>query len=137
MTDEQRIRVIEMKEAGETNRAISEELGLSENTIKTFVRRNNIHAIVKKPPTPVMDNSKGPVCKECGVPIVRYQCRKVKIFCSDKCRMTWWNRNQDQVNRKANYEYECAHCKKPFTAYGNSHRKYCCHECYISDRYGG
>ena len=22
-----------------------------------------------------------------------------------------------------------------FTAYGNSHRKYCCHECYIADRY--
>lgn len=30
----------------------------------------------------------------------------------------------------------CAHCGKPFTAYGNKERKYCSHNCYISDRFG-
>lgn len=28
-------------------------------------------------------------------------------------------------------------CKKKFTAYGNSNRKYCSHECCINDRFGG
>lgn len=51
--------------------------------------------------------------------------------------MKWWNEHLDRVDKKANYEFVCAYCKKPFTAYGNAHRKYCCHECYIEDRFGG
>ena len=31
----------------------------------------------------------------------------------------------------------CKQCGKPFTAYGNKGRKYCCHQCYIVDRFGG
>lgn len=31
----------------------------------------------------------------------------------------------------------CPVCKKPFTVYGNANRKYCSHECYIEDRFGG
>lgn len=137
MTDEQREELIRMKQSGESNRIISETLGISENTIKTFVRRNNIHALQKKEPVVIIPKEHEHVCKECGIPVAQYQCRKAKLFCSDKCRMAWWNRNQDQVNRKANYSYECAYCKKEFVAYGNSHRKYCCHECYVSDRFGG
>ena len=41
------------------------------------------------------------------------------------------------VKRKAIYEYTCPTCGSAFTAYGNRHRKYCCHECYIADRFGG
>lgn len=29
------------------------------------------------------------------------------------------------------------HCGKNFIAYRNNKRKYCCHTCYIEDRYGG
>ena len=47
------------------------------------------------------------------------------------------NSNLDKVNRKANYEFICPHCKKPFSAYGNKNRKYCSHACYIEDRFGG
>ena len=43
----------------------------------------------------------------------------------------------DMVKRKAIYEYTCTTCGSAFTAYGNIHRKYCCHECYIADRFGG
>ena len=56
---------------------------------------------------------------------------------SEKCRNKWWNSNLDKVNRKANYEFICPHCKKPFSAYGNKNRKYCSHACYIEDRFGG
>ena len=31
----------------------------------------------------------------------------------------------------------CRECGKPFTAYGNSRRKYCSHECYIRNRFKG
>lgn len=63
--------------------------------------------------------------------------RKEKKFCSDRCRMKWWNSHLDQVQRKANYDFVCPVCKKPFTVYGNANRKYCSHECYIEDRFGG
>ena len=63
--------------------------------------------------------------------------RKKKKFCSDACRMSWWNKNLDKVNRKAVYEFICPHCQQPFTAYGNAGRKYCSHACYIADRFGG
>ena len=43
----------------------------------------------------------------------------------------------DLVNRKANYECTCEKCGKKFISYGNKDRKYCCHECYIEDRFGG
>ena len=37
---------------------------------------------------------------------------------------------------KANYEFVCPNCKKHFVCYGNKNRKYCCHDCYLEDRYG-
>ena len=46
------------------------------------------------------------------------------------------NINLDKVSRKAIYEFVCPACKKPFTAYGDKNRKYCCHECYVADRFG-
>ena len=33
--------------------------------------------------------------------------------------------------------YKCEKCGKKFISYGNKDRKYCCHECYIEDRFGG
>ena len=60
----------------------------------------------------------------------------VRKFCSDACRTAWWNSHPDCVDRKAVYAYTCAHCGKPFTAYGNKERKYCSRNCYISDRFG-
>ena len=134
MTDDERSKVLALRNDGVKIKDIAVTLNLSENTIKTFLKRAKVRTEVK----PVLKDGmlKGK-CKECGATIISYQCRKTKLFCSDKCRMAWWNRNPELVNRKANYEYECAYCKKPFVAYGNSHRKYCCHECYISDRFGG
>ena len=63
--------------------------------------------------------------------------RKEKKFCSDECRHKWWNAHPEKITRKAVYSYTCSGCKKTFTAYGNSHRKYCCHACYIADRFKG
>jgi hypothetical protein len=76
-------------------------------------------------------------CKQCGKLIKIIPKRKPKIFCSDECRAEWWNTHPENVQRKAVYHFTCAHCGKPFTAYGNKGRKYCCHQCYIADRFGG
>lgn len=76
------------------------------------------------------------LCEQCGRPIIQNPGRKRKRFCSDACRNKWWNSHLDLVKRKAVYTFTCLACGKKFTVYGNSHRKFCSHACYIAYRFG-
>lgn len=134
MNDTQRQQIEELRAEGLSYGKISEALGLSINTIKTYCRRKGLGGVVAAP-APV--DEVGHFCLCCGIPVVQISGRKEKKFCSDRCRNKWWNSHLDQVQKKANYEYVCPRCKKSFTAYGNKNRKYCSHECYIEDRFGG
>jgi len=131
MTDEQRIKITALRKQGCTLSAIADEVGLSANTVKTFCRRNKIEIEECRQAKEIKK------CPCCGKEIIYIPLQKPKKFCSDKCRNSWWNKNIDQVNKKANYEIVCAGCKKTFVSYGNKGRKYCSHECYIADRFGG
>ena len=75
-------------------------------------------------------------CQFCGIKVLQNPGRKQKKFCSDKCRNLWWNSHLDLVNRKAMHECVCLPCKKQFISYGDKNRKYCCHECYVAERFG-
>lgn len=134
MTEEQKRRIPALRESGQTYKEISEVLGVPVATIKTFCRRNRISAAEVKQIKP-----KGDVkhCLTCGKEIIQLPRRKEKKFCSDKCRMKWWNSHTDQINRRNAHELECPYCHKKFAAYESSGRKYCSHECYIADRFGG
>ena len=57
---------------------IAAVLGLSVNTIKSHIRRH-----------PVIPNTLN--CEHCGKPVLQNEGRKAKRFCSDKCRITYWN----------------------------------------------
>lgn len=131
MTESQKEQVKEYRDCGYGYKKVAQMMGISENTIKTFCKRNGLGGIAGKP-------SRGYcVCQFCGGPIVQTAGRKRKKFCSDRCRNTWWNCHQELVNRKAHYNFICLYCKRQFTAYGNASRKYCSHECYVKDRFGG
>ena len=131
MTDLQKVTITQMRSNGMSFGQISAATSIPASTIRTFCRRQDIKVETAA-------NAGGFIaCKCCGRLVEQDLKRKQKKFCSDKCRMTWWNNNLDKVNRKAVYEFACAYCKKPFTAYGNKGRKYCSHECYIRDRFGG
>ncbi len=136
MTDTQKDRIRQMKAGGFGYIKIARELGLPENTVKSFCRREGLNGKVPDKGAPVPEAGIG-TCPCCGAKVEQNPGRKAKKFCSDKCRNKWWNSRLDQVERKAHYEFVCAYCKKPFTAYGNAGRKYCSHECYIKDRFGG
>ena len=126
MTDLQREQIKAMRLQGISYVKSGETLGISDNTVRSFCRRNGLG-----------DTAKNTVaCKQCGKLIKIVPKQKPRKFCSDACRTAWWNSHQDCVVRKAVYAYTCAHCGKPFTAYGNKGRKYCSHECYIADRFG-
>lgn len=133
MNDTQRQQVRRLRAEGYSYGKVAQALGLSENTIKTFCRRNGLGGVLETPSAVTMDRHH---CLCCGVPVPQMSGRKEKKFCSDKCRMQWWNSNLDKVSRKAIYKFVCPACKKSFTVYGDKNRKYCCHECYVADRFG-
>lgn len=121
MTNDQKTQMEYYRKKGHGYKQIAKLTGISVNTVKSYFRRNAL-------------NENESVCEQCGREIVQQKGRKRKRFCSDSCRNKWWNSHLDLVKRKANYEYLCAFCKKPFTAYGNAKRKYCCFECYSNSR---
>lgn len=131
MTSEQKTQISDLRRSGLSYVKIGEIVGISKDTVKTYCRRNNIstetHAV----------NPDVIICKNCGKPVIQKNaCRKM-VFCSPSCRQDWWNAHPEMVHKKAVYDYVCAGCGKAFTAYGNSHRKYCSHSCYISTRFKG
>jgi len=119
----------DMREVGKSYAEIADWLGLSKNTVKSYCQRNNLHQ-TKKTITNIT------YCKQCGQEMEIITGRKLKKFCSDKCRMDWWVADPDQLNRKATYNFSCAYCGANFTAYGNKSRKFCNHTCYIASRFG-
>ena len=122
MTDEQKRQIGSYRTRGKSYRQIAELMNMPISTVKTFCSRN-------------FKSKSGSLCEQCGMPVEQTPGRKHKRFCTDRCRMSWWNSHQDLVKRKANYFITCQHCGKSFISYGNKHRKYCCHECYIEERY--
>ena len=132
MTDHQKTKIAEMRKAGCGYSEISKALSVSRDTVKTFCRRNNITVDSTEEPKETAG-----ICPECGKPITQTSGRKPKRFCSPECRQKWWNAHPERIEQKAVYEYVCPNCGQSFTAYGNSHRKYCSHECYVAARFKG
>ena len=114
---------------------IARQVNVSRDAVISFCRRNCLQEIKK--PISVVENDTADVCRECRKPLVQVDGMKRRVFCSKECRTKWWKEHPDRLNRKAVYQFTCPHCGKPFSAYGNSKRKYCSHVCYISDRFGG
>nr|WP_297993491.1 hypothetical protein [uncultured Actinomyces sp.] len=50
--------------------------------------------------------------------------------------MSWWHTHPMMLERRAITTHTCAGCGATFEAYGNKHRKYCTHACYIRTRFG-
>ena len=97
-------------------------LGLSVNTVRSYIRRH--------PPKDTVEVG----CRQCGKPVMQHKGRKAKYFCSDRCRNAWWNAHPEKVQRKAYYRLACRFCGKEFVSYGNKNRKYCSRLCYADAR---
>lgn len=134
MTKEQMMQVILLREKGNSYSQISDVLGISKNTIKSYCQRHSISVNPAASSSTLMGRD---FCRECGKQLPKIEKRKPKKFCCSECRVKWWNSHLDQVKKKAIYSFTCACCGKDFSAYGNSHRVYCSHACYIDARFKG
>jgi len=129
MTSTQKSIVKDMREDGKSYGEIAKWLGMSINTVKSHCQRKKISPLSKPNPNALY-------CKQCRLEMEKIPKRKLKKFCSDKCRSTWWATHPELVNRKAIYDFFCVYCGKEFIAYGNNNRKFCNHACYIASRFG-
>ena len=126
MTDEQKQQIIAMRRDGAGYGRIAARLQISINTVKSFCRRHSLAA-----------KSQPQFASSAESRLSRIRDGKRKRFCCDACRNKWWNAHLELVKRKAVYTFTCPACGKAFTVYGNSHRKFCSHACYIAYRFGG
>lgn len=110
-----------MRLDGASAAEIAVKLRLPASTIRSHIRRH--------PELP-----DGHICKNCGKAIRQPPGRKQKQFCSDKCRMAWWNSHREIVKKQTFTLFVCHYCGKEFTGYGNTQRKYCSRECYRKER---
>jgi endogenous inhibitor of DNA gyrase (YacG/DUF329 family) len=133
MTVLQKEHITQMRTRGDSYSKIAVALSISENTVKSFCRRNNLTGNLSIKPAKPTDEGK--YCKQCGKEIQQEPKKKQRKFCSDECRIIWWTANPEKLNKKANYEFVCAYCGAKFTAYGNKGRKYCTHACYVEERF--
>lgn len=127
MTDAQKENIRFLRCEGFGYRAIAARLGLSENTVKSFCRRNNMSGVAKNEPVLV--------CRHCGQALLPQPHRKQRKYCSEACRRAWWKAHPELIHKKAYYSLTCTHCNKEFFSYGNKTRKYCSHACYIAARF--
>ena len=131
MNLEQKQKVSQMRHRGMSYQQIAADLGVSENTIKSYCQRNNLGAV---------KGSRSEIhteCKQCGRPLLQGRKGHPSKFCSDECRRKWWKDNEGQLTRKAWYTISCTGCGKTFESYGNKGRKFCSHSCYINSRFNG
>ena len=68
-----------LRSVGLTPTAIAEKLGISVNTVKSHIRRRNKNSVT----LPFLF---------CVRPVPQNAGRKEKKYCSDKCRMHYWNK---------------------------------------------
>ena len=123
MTKSEKDLIAMFRSRGMGYKSIADKLGLNKEAVRSYCRYHGLTA------------NSDPVCPQCGKPIVQTPGRKKRRFCSVVCRQTWWNAHPEAVQQKAVYSYTCIGCGCAFTAYGNDHRKYCSHACYIQDRF--
>ena len=107
--------------AGVKPAEIALRLGLPASTVRTHIRRH-----------PEIPNTI--VCPTCGKRVVQGTGGRRKKYCSDRCRMAWWNSHPEDILRKAYYTLTCQHCGREFESYGNQKRKYCSRACYDAAR---
>ena len=126
MTDGERSRIIALQYKGYGYKRIAAETGLAQNTVKSFCARHPVQ--VEALPDP------NGLCRNCQTPLAQTPHKRKRMFCSDACRMAWWNAHPERVQRKAYYTLTCRNCGKQFESYGNARRQFCSRDCYLQFR---
>lgn len=99
MTEAEKLRIHKLSQEGLGYKKIAAALALPVNSVKTYLRRH-----------PAGENAAAvpDICERCGKPIIQTPHRKRKRFCSDSCRISWWNDHPDKGGKRTLYTFNCA-----------------------------
>ena len=134
MKQEDYERVLLLRKAGHSYARIAVEFGVPKNSVKSFCSRFDIRLDGERVRVAESDVFH---CRQCGRSLEQNALHKAKRFCSDACRQRWWNAHRYHGKSKLSRLTVCAHCGRLFRSYAGERRRYCCHPCYIADRFGG
>ena len=130
MNQQQKDAIHELRAKGQSYTKIADMLGISENTIQSYCRRNKLGCAVLVSPDPVTVIH----CRQCGSIVKQTPGKKQKRYCSDQCRMAWWNTHPEAATRKSVQMFTCKTCGQDFQGYGKRARKYCSRACYAKSK---
>ena len=139
MTEQQKISIHNLREQNFSYVAIARVMGLTLSTVKCYCQRSGLagnrkEAFKSQSDTPLELPT---FCRCCGKQLIQREKVKHRKFCSDACRVTWWNAHPELVKRRNPHTVKCLCCGKEFTYFGIKQHKFCTHECYIKHRYEG
>ena len=117
--------IVKLQMLGYGYKKISAETGMSINSVKSFCRRHSI-AIKES----LQANSE--TCLFCGKPIKSIDHHRKRKYCSDACRMAWWNAHHSEPLNRKMVAKKCVNCGKEFFSYPSKQKKYCSRSCFIS-----
>ena len=115
MTQNEKNKIIELRNQGKGYGEIAKELGLTKSAVRMFISRNALCASDK-------------YCKNCGRKILQPPKVKTMIFCCSKCRDAWWNKNRDQSKTK--HILVCTGCGCEFTSPKHPKQKQWARHCF-------
>lgn len=122
MTKDEKNNIDRLHLQGIGYRKIAAELGVSQNTVKSYLKRNTKLRSKKEI---------SGVCKQCGKSIEQIPHKRKKLFCSGYCRSRWWRTNTDLFDRKAAIIKKCKCCGTDFASYQSEKRSFCSRKCYV------
>ena len=135
MTEQQKITIRNLREQNFSYIAIARAMSLTVSTIKSYCQRSGL-AGNRKDAFKSQSNNLKALLTFCSQ-IIQKEKVKRRIFCSDECRVTWWNSHLELVKRRNPHTDRCLCCGNEFTWHGSKERKFCSHACYIKHRYEG
>ena len=103
---------------------IGEVTGIDKEILRSYTRRH--------PAVHVTLVDTDGYCRSCGRPVSFTPGHRIRFFCGNQCRRTFWNSHRDQIRHRTWRAFTCLYCGSAFK--GRRDHKYCCRECYFLSR---
>lgn len=86
MTTAEKARITALRNAGQGYKRIAQDLGLSENSVKTYCRRNGLVTLPQNEEQAAIRATEQ-ACRFCGIPVAQYRHQR-------RDRSLYWNRGR-------------------------------------------
>lgn len=138
MTEAMGKHIRELRIKGLGYQTIAIVVGSTKETVRYYCKTHGLMGEAELARLNYEENLKRPEnCKCCGAKLIRNRHSGKKLFCSNRCRQSWWQKHRSEIRYSdaITYDCTCKYCKREFKVYANPNRKYCSRECYIQDRF--